>query len=127
MSNRQHSSIRKSRPQDLVAIEKWLKEEDAQGVHGNFLCNWLVIERSHRDGDLFVYIDGTLQQPIAFQVGGLLSPGILQVRSQYRARGIGRKMVDHCISVAEKKGEHLLYIQCKPSTSIPFWSAWDSL
>lgn len=115
------SSIRRSTPADLGAIHSWLIDEDAQGVDGNFLCNWSVIERSHDDGDLLVYVDGRSGLPLAFQLGGLIRPGILQVRHAYRGTGIGRKMVQRCIALACKREQCLLYIECKPSTSIPFW------
>jgi GNAT superfamily N-acetyltransferase len=120
--NRAHrSSIRRSKPADLDAIHNWLIEEEAQGFDGNFLCNLSVIERAHRDGDLLVYVDGKTGLPLAFQVGGLIRPGILQVRHAYRGTGIGRKMIQRCISLAFKRDQCLLYIECKPSTSIPFW------
>lgn len=65
---------------------------------------------------LLVCIDGVSGLPIAFQCGGLLDPGILQVRSEYRGKGIGRRMVEHCVKRALEMDECLLYIQCKPST-----------
>lgn len=115
------SSIRRSTRSDLDAIHAWLVEEEAQDVHGNFLCNWSVIQSCHCDGKLLVYVDGSSGLPVAFQLGGLIRPGILQVRSAYRGKGIGRKMVERCIALALKRNESLLYIQCKPSSSIPFW------
>lgn len=115
------SSIRQSTPTDLKAIHSWLIEEDAQEVHGNFLCNWSVIESAHRDGQLLVYVDGRTGLPLAFQLGGLIWPGILQIRYASRGKGIGRKMVQRCVSLAIKRNQCLLYIECKPSTSIPFW------
>jgi GNAT superfamily N-acetyltransferase len=121
MNHASRSSIRQSKPSDLDAIHKWLIEENDQGVHGNFLCNWSVIECSHRDGDLLVYADGKTGLLLAFQLGGLIRPGILQVRHAWRGAGIGRKMVQRCITLAAKRDQCLLYIECKPSTSIPFW------
>ena len=120
--NRAHrSSIRRSKPIDLDAIHSWLIEEKAQGIQGNFLSNWAVIKRAHRDGDLLVYVDGRTGLPLAFQLGGLIQPGILQVRHACRGKGIGRKMVRRCISLASRREQFLLYIECTPSTSIPFW------
>jgi len=121
MSPANRSSIRRSRPADLDAIHRWLVEEDARGVHGNFLCNWSVIKAAHGEGDLLVYVEGKTGLPVAFQLGGLIRPGILQVRQGLRGTGIGRKLVQRCISMATKRDELLLYIECKPSTSIPFW------
>lgn len=114
-------SIRWSKTTDIEAIHTWLVDEDAEGVHGNFLCNWTVIQNAHRDKELLVYVDGITGQPIAFQLGGLVRPGILQVRNSYRGKGVGKKLVARCISLAIKRGQHLLHIECNPSTSIEFW------
>lgn len=121
LQTRKRSSIRRSTDQDLAFIHAWLMEEDAQGVHGNFLCNWRVIEDSHTNKELLVYIDGTIGQPVGYQLGGLMDPGILQVHDSFRGKGIGRKLVERCITLANKNNEPCLYIQCKPSSSIPFW------
>ncbi|SEJ48260.1 MULTISPECIES: GNAT family N-acetyltransferase [unclassified Variovorax] len=115
------SVIRRSKPEDIALIRSWLEAEDAAGVHGNFLCNWSVIARAHEDQELLVYIDGKTGLPVAFQLGRLLQSGILQVKQDFRGRGIGKKMVAYCVNLARHKGEDLLVIQCKPSSSIPFW------
>lgn len=115
------SSVRRSTDTDLEAIHEWLIEEGAQGVHGNFLCNWSCLEQAHRDGELLVYVDGKTGLPLAFQLGRLFQPGILQVRNTHRRMGIGRKMVERCLTLAKKRDQGLLFIECKPSTSIPFW------
>jgi GNAT superfamily N-acetyltransferase len=115
------SSIRRATITDLKALCAWLVDEKDRGVHGNFFCNWSVIEKAHHEGKLLVYIDGKTMLPQAFQLGGLVRPGILQVREKYRGTGIGRKMVERCVALARKQDECLLYIECKPSTSIPFW------
>ena len=121
MTTFKRSGIRLSRPQDIAAVRSWLEAEDAAGIRGNFLCNWGLIERAHRERKLLVYVDGKSGLPVAFQLGRLLQSGILQVKQDFRDRGIGRKMVEYCIRLARRKGESLLSIQCKPSTSIPFW------
>lgn len=40
-----------------------------------------------------------------------------------RGQGIGKRLVAKRMAQAEKSGQSLLVIQCKPSTSIPFWKA----
>jgi len=115
------SSIRRSTREDLEAIHRWMLEEEAKKVHGNFLCNWSMIESAQKDGELLVYVDGQTGTPVGFQIGKLVRPGILQVRNSYRRRSIGRKLVERCFYLARKSDECLLYIQCKPSSSIPFW------
>ena len=59
--------------------------------------------------------------PVGFQVGGLLKPGILQVRNSHRRIGIGTQLVERCVSIALKRNEPLLLIECTPCSSIPFW------
>jgi len=79
--------------------------------------------KAHDEGGLLVYIDPQSHAPVAYQWGGLLSPGILDVRNGMRGHGIGKALVEHCLALADEAGEDLLSIQCKPSTSIPFWQA----
>lgn len=115
--------IRTSTEADIRAIHAWLKQEDSDGVYDNFLCNWEQIEKRHQDGRLTVYVDGPSNVPVAYQLGGLIHPGILQVRSDMRRKGIGKKLVAHCMEEALKKDECLLLIQCTTKSSIPFWQS----
>jgi GNAT superfamily N-acetyltransferase len=113
--------IRRSTVADLAAIHTWLAEEERNGVEGNFLCNWEIIERCHQRRRLTAYIDGHSGAPVAFQLGGLICPGVIQVRSDMRGRGIGRKLVDYCVKAASRKHEYCLIIECTPPSSVPFW------
>lgn len=106
----------------MRAIHAWLVEEEELGIEGNFLCNWGLTESCHRDGEVIVYLDGATGVPVAYQWGGLLQSGILQVRHDMRGRGIGKKLVNHRIRQAVACDETILFIQCKPSSSIPFWT-----
>ncbi len=115
------SSIRKSTNADLEAIDNWVREEDLKQIPGNFLCNWNLTEKCHNEGRLLVYFYAKSQIPVAYQWGGLLNSGILQVKYEMRGKGIGSKLVSRRILEAYKKDECILYIQCKPSASIPFW------
>lgn len=118
----QQSIIRQSSDKDLRAIHSWLEEEEKYGVEDGFLCNWSVIEESHRSKGLLVLVDGNSQQPVAFQLNRLLKPGIIQVRNSERGKGYGRKLVEHCVKLAIDEDEPFLFIQCKPVSSIPFWN-----
>jgi GNAT superfamily N-acetyltransferase len=117
------NTIRRATKEDLSAIRAWLEEEDRLGVHGNFLCNWNVIVGAYKDKSLQVMVDRAAERPrlVAFQLGGLLQSGILQVRNEFRRSGLGRRFAEHCIRQALQKDECLLSIQCAPDTSIPFW------
>ena len=105
----------------MEAIYNWLADENQREVPGNFLCNWRLTKNCHEDRELLVYVDGKTQLPIAYQWGGLLHSGILQVKEDMRGKGIGTKLVARRIAEAYKKNECILCIQCKPSSSIPFW------
>ncbi len=120
---KRRSSIRKSTEADIKVIYSWLVSADAEGIEDSFLCNWNVIKKSHAKSELLVYVDGESGEPVAFRCGDLLSPGLLEVRHDLRRIGIGRKLVERCITDARKEDECILYIQCKPSTSIPFWES----
>jgi GNAT superfamily N-acetyltransferase len=112
------SRIRKSTDADLRTIHTWLVAQKARNVPGTFLCNWELTKKAHKEGKLFVYIDGASEQPVAYQWGDL---GILEVRHDMRGKGIGRKLVERRIKQAAKNNECFLHIQCEPSSSIPFW------
>jgi GNAT superfamily N-acetyltransferase len=120
---RRHPSVRPSTDADVRFIHAWLEQQEISGVHGTFLCNWRLTEKAHKEGRLQVYVDPASQAPVAYQWGGLIYPGILEVRNDMRGRGIGRVLVEHCLALAADAGEDMLQIQCKPSNSIPFWEA----
>lgn len=121
MTKLTNDEIRTSTERDFKAIADWLRAQEDQGIADSFYCNLEIIEASHKKGEMLVYLDGTTGCPVAFQLGGLILPGILEVRHDVRGRGIGRKLVEHCIETARAKNECLLKIKCKPDKSIPFW------
>ena len=104
----------------MPKIRAWLEQQQRDKVHGTFLCNWGLTQRLHGEGKLLVYVDEA-GEPVAYQWGGLLQSGILEVRNDLRGRGIGKALVEHRLFEAVEAGEDILHIQCKPSTSIPFW------
>lgn len=112
---------RASTDADMIEIRAWLEQQERDEVHGTFLCNWNLTLRMHEEGRLLVYIDEETGKPVAYQWGGLLQSGILEVRHDMRRRGIGEALVAHRLAEAVEAGEDILHIQCKPSTSIPFW------
>lgn len=117
------STIRWSTEKDISAIHAWLVEEKAKDVHGNFLCHWSATKESHEEGRLLVFVDGLSRIPVAYQWGDLVRPGILQVRHDMRGKGIGRKLVARRMEETDKCDEPILFIECNPSASIPFWKA----
>jgi GNAT superfamily N-acetyltransferase len=121
VSPRKASNIRSSTDEDIRVIHDWLVQQDADGVAGTFLCNWKLTLGKHGSGKLLVYGDPSSGEAIAYQWGGLVRPGILEVRADRRGQGIGQSMVEHMLAQAFENNEDLLSIECKPSSSIPFW------
>jgi GNAT superfamily N-acetyltransferase len=112
--------IRRSTDRDIRAIHKWLSDDAQSGVE-NFLCNWDLTKKSHKEGKLIVYVDSKSDTAVAYQCGSLCCPGILDVRHDMGRKGIGRKLVEYRIAEAYANDECFLHIQCTPATSIPFW------
>jgi GNAT superfamily N-acetyltransferase len=115
--------FRVSTEEDLKRIHEWLEEEYRQGVRENFLCNWSIIESAQQEGQLIVLMDESLNHPVAYQLGGLLETGILQVREPYRKKGLGRRFVEYCVKCALAEDEMVLQVECKPWSSQPFWKS----
>lgn len=113
--------IRKSTDIDIEVIHSWLVAQDKDEIEDSFLCNWNIVINSHNSNELIVYILNN--QAVAFQLGGLLQPGILEVKKDKRFMGIGKRIVKRCIDQANKNNICALHIQCKPSISIPFWKS----
>jgi GNAT superfamily N-acetyltransferase len=103
---------------DLSTILTWLLREEKSKGH-SFYCNRDVIRKAHQKGELLVLREGN--EAVAFQIGGLLSPGILVVRPDKRGQGYGRVLVQHCIDRAQRSEICFLHIQCTPVMSAPFW------
>lgn len=116
-----HPEIRRSSDADLAAILAWLERQDREGVLGSFWCNRRLTVSAHEEERMLVYIDPHTQQPVAYQWGGLIRPGILEVRSDMRGHGIGKALVEHSLALATQAGHDLLWIKCKPNSSIAFW------
>ena len=113
--------IRYSTDIDLEEILLWLEDQDRAGVDGTFHCNRNLTIENHNEGKLLVYIDSETNKAIAYQWGGLITPGILEVRADKRRQGIGKALVEYRINEALINNNCLLRIQCEPASSIPFW------
>ena len=96
--------VRPSTDTDMEIIHAWLQQQDREEIHGSFLCNWSLTKKQHERGELLVYIDEQANEPVAYQWGGLVRPGILEVRDDMRERGIGRALVAHRLATAAAAG-----------------------
>lgn len=119
---RRSPHVRVATEDDMAAIHSWLLRQDRDGVEGSFLCNWDLTLGCQRAGELIVFIDPASQVPVAYQWGMLLEPGILEVRADKRGTGIGRVMVEHRLADVRERNEDILFIQCTPASSVPFWT-----
>lgn len=109
-------SFRFSTDHDVETIYSWLLENDHREVHGSFLCNWKLTQQAHDDHQLFV---ATLDdEAIAYIWGDF---GILEVREDFRKKGVGKKLVEYAMQRAISSGRIAVSIKCKPESSIPFW------
>lgn len=119
ISNKQH--IRYSTDEDLHEILKWLEDQENNDVDATFYCNRNLTIEEHEEGKLIVYLDQKTNLAVAYQWGGLLQPGITEVRKEHRGQGIGKSLVKFRIKEARAKRKAILKIQCTPISSIPFW------
>ena len=58
-------------------VMAWLEQQDRDDVPGTFWCNRRLTVKAHEEGKLLIYVDTQSQQPVAYQWGGLVTPGIL--------------------------------------------------
>lgn len=110
--------IRLASGEDMKNIHQWLITQDANEVHGSFLCNWNLTNKTYLDNDLFVYVDSNSMCPVAYMWSDF---GILEVSNDMRGKGIGRLLVEHGKKEALNSGMAVINIECMPETSIPFW------
>lgn len=109
-------SFRLATDHDVETIHSWLLEHDRREVHGSFLCNWNSTQRVHDEHQLFVA--AFEDEPVAYIWGDF---GILEVREDFRKKGVGKRLVEYAMQRAISSGRIAVSIECKPESSIPFW------
>jgi hypothetical protein len=65
-------------------------------------------------------VDGEI---VGFQIGELLSSGILQIKSEWQRKGVGTALVNHMVRLNKRRNQWVLHIECNPETSKPFWES----
>ena len=103
---------------DIEKIHCWLVSQSQRDVYGTFLCNWSWITKAHEEGDVIVCIEKN--QPIAYLLADF---AILEVREEYRGRGVGRSLVAYGLDQARNLNFYCISGICAPETSISFWRA----
>lgn len=109
-------SFRLTTDLDVDKIHSWLLEQDIEEVNDSFLCNWNLTRNVHDDNQLVVAV--LENEPIAYIWENF---GILEVRKDYRNKGVGKQLVEYAMKQAQEKGRHALFIESNPESSIPFW------
>ena len=101
---------------DLDAVLGWLEREHEKNDEG-FWCNRRIIKSCFDEDDLWVIRrDG---RAVAFRASG----DIFCVKEDYQRRGIGKQMVGDWIAHSFRNGMNLLYGECMPQSSLPFWES----
>lgn len=109
-------SFRLATDHDIETIYSWLLEHNHSEVHGSFLCNWDLTQDVHDKHQLFV---ATIEdEPVAYIWEDF---GILEVREEFRKKGVGMQLVEYAMQRAINSGRIAVSIECKPESSIPFW------
>lgn len=109
-------SFRLATDHDVETIYSWLLEHDRREVHGSFLCNWNLTKRVHDHRQLL--LAAFEDEPVAYIWGDF---GILEVREDFRKKGVGKQLVEYAMQRAISSGRIAVSIECKPESSIPFW------
>ena len=107
---------------DLEQIHQWVTAAARSRAERHFLTHWDLTVRAHHERNLIVYPAAETAFPIAYEWGRLVEPGgHLQVHPDYRRQRIGSVIVQHRITQAHSHDDELLYVPCRPTSSIPFW------
>lgn len=109
--------LRSATSEDLRFIEEWLVRE-ADGNSG-FIHNWPMIEEAQKEGHMLVF--EASEGVVGFLTCGISRSSILQVKSDYLRRGIGRALVERGIADEVAAENPIQVIQCEPKSSTAFW------
>mgnify|MGYP000238790510 CR=1 FL=1 len=109
-------------PDNLNLIENWLLEEEQESNEG-FYCNWNIIENAFHEKRFLTltYND----EPIGFcawSQGGIhVEIDILEIKPNFRNKGLGRKFFEKISNYFKQKGDLAITLFCSPRESENFW------
>jgi GNAT superfamily N-acetyltransferase len=113
-------NIRLATKPDFEEIESWLKKEYKSG-QGGFYSNINLIKDGQKEGTLTVAVCESNNLPIAFYLGSKCMAEILEVKHDYRKKGIGKLLMKYILERAKKEGCIGVSGFCSPKESLPFW------
>lgn len=107
---------------DLEKVKDWLVEEEIKFNEG-FNCNWEIIEKTFKNGDLITLDFNEI--PIGFLVwskGEIYAEiDILEIRPAFRNKGIGRFFYSQICDYLRQNGYLAVKLFCAPIKSERFW------
>ncbi len=107
---------------DLKVIEMWLKEEDKKHKFG-FYCNWNIIEKSFKSNKLISFeLNKSVIGFLIYSIGDIyIEIDILEIRPEYRKKGIGHDFIEKISVHFKDLGFKALKLFCEPRESELFW------
>lgn len=103
-------------------IESWLKEEYQKFSEG-FYCNWNIIEKDLNERKVFFLTENNL--PVGFICwharDKIVTFDIVEIKRDRRKLGMGKFLVEKCVSYFKRKGYLLVELQCSPAKSKRIW------
>ncbi|MDT8446062.1 MAG: GNAT family N-acetyltransferase [bacterium] len=104
---------------DFQKILDWLQtEQDSEGL--GFYGNRNIIADHFEEGELIVAKTKD-DYPAGFITGPIAGPDILSVQSDFRNKGVGKKLIEYVIAAAREAGECAIKVDINPRTAIPFY------
>lgn len=110
--------VRQSTAADIGCLERWSGRGHLEPVSTKLD----LIKRCHAGQQLLIYACPESDEALAYQIGGLLAPGMLEVRADCQRKGIGTKLALHCMYLAACAEEDILHIHYRTRSAVPFWT-----